>query len=252
MKLLILAAGYATRLYPLTLNKAKPLLDVAGKPMIEHVLATALSLKQIDHIYVVTNNKFAASFESWALNYQLKIGGPTVTVVNDRSTCEDDRLGAIGDMQFVISDHRTQDDLLVIGGDNLFDEKIDGFMSFAQSHGPTVGVYDVGSLELAKKYGIVAVDDASRLTYFEEKPAQPRSTLAAICLYFYPHAVLPQIGRYLLDGNNPDQPGRLVQWLYTRIPFFAREIKGRWLDIGGHESYELANREFAATKPAPR
>lgn len=246
MKLLILAAGYATRLYPLTLNKAKPLLDVAGKPIIEHVLTTTHGLKQIDHIYIVTNDRFAAGFETWASHYLREVGGPPITVVNDHSTSEEDRLGAIGDIQFVISSHKIQDDLFVIGGDNLFEEKLDNFILFAQSHSPTVGVYDVGDFELAKKYGIVAVDASARLTYFEEKPPQPRSTLAAICLYFYPHTALPHIGHYISEGNNHNQPGRLIQWLYTRVPVYTYEIKGRWLDIGDHKSYELANREFAA------
>ncbi len=243
MKLLILAAGYATRLYPLTLNKAKPLLDVGGKPMIEHVLATTSGIS-VEEIFVVTNNKFAADFEAWAKNFMQQDDAPPVRVLNDRSTSEQDRLGAIGDIRFVIETAKVRDDLLILGGDNLFDQKLDGFMQFAMQRGATLGVYDVGDLELIKKYASVALDDKSRIVHFEEKPPQPKTTLSAMCLYYYPKEVLPMIQKYLGEGNNPDQPGRLVQWLHTRHPVYGYQIKGRWLDIGGHESYELANREF--------
>lgn len=243
MKLLILAAGYATRLYPLTLNKAKPLLDVGGKPMIEHVLATTRGIA-IEEVLVVTNNKFAADFETWAKTFMRQDGAPPVRVLNDRTTSEQDRLGAIGDMRFVIETASVREDLLVMGGDNLFDQNLQGFMRFAVTRGATLGVYDVGDLELIKKYACVVLDDKGRVVFFEEKPQQPKTTLSAMCLYYYPKEVLPMIHTYLGEGNNPDQPGRLVQWLHTRHEVYAYQIKGRWLDIGGHESYELANREF--------
>jgi glucose-1-phosphate thymidylyltransferase len=117
-------------------------------------------------------------------------------------------------------------------------------MAFAQRFGATLGLYDVGDLELIKKYASVVLDDKGRIVHFEEKPPQPKTTLSAMCLYYYPKDVLPMIHQYLGEGNNPDQPGRLVQWLHTRHEVYGYQIKGRWLDIGGHESYELANREF--------
>jgi glucose-1-phosphate thymidylyltransferase len=243
MKLLILAAGYATRLYPLTLNKAKPLLEVGGKPMIEHVLATTREIS-VEEVFVVTNNKFAADFEVWAKGFMRRDGAPRVTVLNDRSTSEQDRLGAIADIWFVIESANVRDDLMILGGDNLFDQKLDGFLKFARQRGATLGVYDVGDLELIKKYASVMLDETNRVVYFEEKPPQPKTTLSAMCLYYYPKEMLPMIQKYLAEGNNPDQPGRLVQWLYTRRPVYGFQIKGRWLDIGGPESYELANRQF--------
>lgn len=246
MKLLILAAGYATRLYPLTRNKAKPLLEVAGRPMIEHVLATTTGLCEIDEIFIVTNEKFARDFEHWARHYrQARPAGPPVTVVNDHSTDDSNKLGAIGDILLVIRQHKLNDDLLIIGGDNLFKQSLDEFAAFAAKHGPTLGVYDVGDLAKMTHYGNVFVDSDGRITSFEEKPKKPRTTLAAMCLYYYPRQTVPLIEQYAREGNNLDQPGHLIAWLQERQHVYAYPIRGQWLDIGSFESLEQANRDFA-------
>lgn len=246
MKLLVLAAGYATRLYPLTKNTAKPLLEIAGRPMIEHLLATTESVTGIDEILVVTNARFAADFEAWAKQYRHKRpSSPKITVVNDHSTDDSNRLGAIGDIRLAIHKRNIDDDLLIIGGDNLFQQPLDELVRYAQKHGPTLGVYDIGDLSQMSKYGNVIADADGKITGFEEKPARPHSTLAAMCLYFYPRAVLPEIEVYMRDGNNPDQPGHLVAWLHQRHPVYAFQIHGKWLDIGSFESLEQANRLFA-------
>jgi glucose-1-phosphate thymidylyltransferase len=246
MKLLILAAGYATRLYPLTKNKAKPLLDVAGRPMIEHILTTTDEIPGLDGIFIVTNEKFAKDFETWADAYRkVHPRCPPITVVNDHSTDDSNKLGAIGDIKLVLDSQQVSDDLLIIGGDNLFKSSLTGFAKFATCHGPTLGVYDVGDLEQMKKYGNVSVDESDKITEFVEKPPEPKTTLAAMCLYYYPRTALPLIDRYVKEGNNPDQPGRFVAWLYQRQPVYAHQIRGQWLDIGSFETLEQANREFA-------
>jgi glucose-1-phosphate thymidylyltransferase len=246
MKLLILAAGYATRLYPLTKNKAKPLLEVAGRPMIEHVLATTDGIAALDEIFIVTNEKFARDFEMWGADYRKRHSScPPITVVNDHSTDDTNKLGAIGDTKLVIDSQKVDEDLMIIGGDNLFKSSLAGFAKFAAAHGPTLGVYDIGDLEQMKKYGNVSVDSTGQITEFVEKPPQPKTTLAAMCLYYYPHEILPLVHQYVKEGNNPDQPGRLVAWLYQRQPVYAHQISGQWLDIGSFETLEQANREFA-------
>jgi glucose-1-phosphate thymidylyltransferase len=246
MKLLILAAGYATRLYPLTKTTAKPLLEIAGRPMIEHVLATTEGITGLDEIFVVTNEKFAGAFQQWADRYRkTRRTCPKITVVNDHSTDDSNKLGAIGDIKLVIDSQKVDDDLLIIGGDNLFKESLAGLVAFAGNHGATLGVYDVGSFEEIKKYGSVSTDADRRITFFEEKPKNPHTTLSAMCLYYYPRAVLPAVEQYVREGNNPDQPGRLVAWIYTRQPVYAFEIHGNWLDIGSFETLEQANRDFA-------
>ena len=246
MKLIILAAGYATRLYPLTLKQPKPLLPVAGKPMLEHVLDNVRTISTIDQAYVVTNAKFVNHFQEWADRYQSPDLNFSFTIVNDHSTDDSNKLGAIGDLHLVLTTHSINDDIIVVGGDNLFSTDLHDFGDYCQQkNSPVTGVYDVGDLEQIKKYNAIEIDESSRITYFEEKPKEPKSTLTGIALYYYPKPVLPLIHQYIAEGNNPDQPGRLVQWLYPRVPFYVWKVPGLWFDVGSIETLEEANRVFS-------
>lgn len=250
MNALILAAGYATRLYPLTLNKAKPLLEVGGKPMIEWLFDNLVSVSGLGTVYVVTNNKFAKDFQNWANAYEDRKRESTskikIKVINDGSTSDDDKLGAIGDINLVLTrEGLTNADLLVVAGDNLFEQPLTDFVNAAKNSPATVAVHDVGNLEAMKKYGTVTIDNKGVITNFEEKPRQPKSTLAAVALYYYSRETLPLFTTYLAAGNNPDQPGLFLQWLYTRKSVGTFEIKGRWLDIGSKETLENADKIFA-------
>jgi glucose-1-phosphate thymidylyltransferase len=246
MKLIILAAGYATRLYPLTLNQPKPLLPVAGKPMLEHVLDNVHTIEAIDHAYVVTNAKFVTHFQKWADGYQRPNLNFSFTIVNDHSTDDSNKLGAIGDLHLVLTTFNIDDDVIVVGGDNLFSNDLREFGEYCRRmNAPVTGVYDVGDLEQIKKYNAIEIDENNRITYFEEKPKEPKSTLTGIALYYYPKAVLPLIHQYIAEGNNPDQPGRLVQWLYPRLPFHVWKVPGIWFDVGSMETLEEANRVFS-------
>ena len=246
MKVLILAAGYATRLYPLTLTQPKPLLDVAGKPMVEYVLDHLTPVGGVDHVYVVTNAKFAGHFQRWADDYRKRNPELQFTVVNDGSTDDSNKLGAIGDLNLVLTREKITDDLIVVAGDNLFSESLEAFGRVCRERGaPVLGVYDVGSLELVKKYSGVNLNAEGQIVSFEEKPKSPTSTLIGIALYYYPKAMLPLITQYLAEGNNPDQPGRLVQWLYPKMPVYTWTVPGIWYDIGSKETLEEANRIYA-------
>ena len=246
MKVIILAAGYATRLYPLTLNWPKPLLDVAGKPMIEHVLDNIAPVRGIDGVYVVTNAKFDQQFQDWADNYRAGESGFKITVVNDNSTDDSNKLGAIGDLHLVLTREAIADAIIVVAGDNLFSQSLEKFGEFCrQKNAPVLAVYDVGDLNQIKKYNAIETDGEGRITFFEEKPEQPRSTLTGIALYYYPESALPLIRQYIAEGNNPDQPGRLVQWMYRRTPFYTWRVPGIWYDVGSKETLEEANRIFA-------
>jgi glucose-1-phosphate thymidylyltransferase len=249
MNALILAAGYATRLYPLTLNKAKPLLEVGGKPIIEWLFDNLVSVPGLQTVYVVTNDKFAGDFQNWANAYQKQKRKSKIKIINDGSKSDEDKLGAIGDISLVLTrENLTNDDLLVIAGDNLFQQPLGDFVTAAKRSQATVAVHDVGNLEAMKKYGTVTVDTKGVITTFEEKPAKPKSTLAAVALYYYSRSVLPLFTTYLAAGNNPDQPGLFLQWLYTRKPVNTFEIKGRWLDIGSKETLENADQIFRKSK----
>lgn len=247
MKALILAAGYATRLRPLTLTRPKPLLHVAGKPMIDHVMEKLATVQAIDTVYVVTNNLFAAQFEQWATQPDRPNPRLQIRIVNDRSTDDTNKLGAIGDLHLVLTRENIDDDLIVVAGDNLFSHSLEDFGRLClQKKSPVLAVYDVGSLEQVKQYNSITLDADGRITFFEEKPKNPVSTLTGIALYYYPRAVLPAIRQYIAEGNNPDQPGRLIQWLYPRQPVHTWKVPGLWYDIGSLEQLEEANRIFAA------
>jgi len=246
MKVIILAAGYATRLYPLTLTQPKPLLPVAGKPMIDYVLDNLAPIGGIDRIYVVTNAKFAGHFQTWADDYRAIKAKLNFTIVNDGSTDDTNKLGAIGDINFVLDSQKVEDDLIVVAGDNLFSEELSDFGRLCrEKKAPVLAVYDVGDLEQIKKYNAISLDGDGRITFFEEKPKNPASTLTGIALYYYPKSTLPLIKQYIAEGNNPDQPGRLVQWLYPRLPVYTWKVPGLWYDIGSKETLEQANRIFA-------
>ena len=249
MNALILAAGYATRLYPLTLDKAKPLLTVGGKPIIEWATDNLAAVPNLETVYVVTNDKFASDFQAWAERYQERHPKCKFKIINDGSTSDEDKLGAIGDINFAVTrENLTGDNLLIVAGDNLFTESPRDFVEYAKKTEVTVAVYDVGDTEAIKKYGNIDIDAEGTIIRFEEKPEKPRSTLAAIALYYYSAEVLSLLTTYLAAGNNPDQPGRFVQWLYTRKPVKTFELKGKWLDIGSKETLQKADEIFAKIK----
>jgi len=227
MKALILAAGYATRLYPLTKAVAKPLLPLAERPMLDYLLDAIDEVDDVDEIHVVTNHKFAAAFAEWANTRE-------VVVHDDGTTSEDDRLGAIGDIRFVVDKADLDDDLLVIAGDNLFDYSLADYVQWWRGKGEAsaVALYDVGSLELVQRYSNVDVDADGRLVAFTEKPQSPTSTLVATAAYIYHRAHAPLLRTYLDDDNPRDQPGRFIAWLVPRVPVYGYPAAGDWRDIG--------------------
>ncbi|MCS1407724.1 MAG: Glucose-1-phosphate thymidylyltransferase [Verrucomicrobia subdivision 3 bacterium] len=244
MKLVILAAGYSSRLHPLTLTQPKPLLEVAGRPIIDRVLENLVMIDSIDQIYIVSNQKFAPQFAQWA-NGKDEALRQRITVVNDGSTSAETRLGAIGDLGLVMREHALDDDLIVVAGDNLFSQSLELFGDYCREvNAAVLGVYDVGRLEAAKNYSAVHTDMEGQVTSFEEKPESPETTLIGIALYYYPKSVLPKINAFLDGDNDPDKPGRLVQWLYPRLPVFTWSVPGIWYDIGSKETLEEANRIF--------
>ena len=246
MNVLILAAGYATRLYPLTKTKAKPLLEVAGKPMIEWVLDNLAPVPGIETIYVVTNAKFADDFQRWADQYKERNPKLNFKIINDGSSDDSNKLGAIGDINLVLTrESIASSDLIIVAGDNLFSAPLTDFVDAARGSVATLATCDVGDREAMKKYASITTNADGVITNFEEKPQDPKSTLAGIALYYYSREVLPLFTTYIAAGNNPDQPGRFVQWLYQRKPVKTFQIAGTWFDIGSKETLEEANTVFA-------
>jgi len=238
MKIIILAAGYATRLYPLTLNTPKPLLLLAGKPMLERLLEHLRGVNS-NQAYLITNAKFAGTFEQWLGSY--KDAPFPIKILNDGSMDESSKLGAIGDIGFVIEKENIEDDVMVVAGDNLFADSIKEFPEYGKNtEAPVVGITRARSLDEVKRMSSVKINIEEQITFFEEKPTQPEDTLISVALYFYPKKVLPKISEYLKEGNNPDQPGRLIEWLYKKMPVHTWQIPAPWVDVGTPESITLA------------
>ena len=244
MKALLLAAGYATRLYPLTLNTPKPLLPVGGRPVIEFILDRIEPLKDIDEIFIVTNQKFYDHFKKWSAEFK---SSKRITIINDGTTSNDNRLGGTGDIEFVIENKNIKEDLLVLAGDNIFKKDLAEFLEFSSSNRPfvSIGLYDIGDLSLASKYGIVTLNSDNKVIDFTEKPKQPTSTLAAKCLYFFPKEKLAIINEYSKSDAVKDAPGYFLEWLSKRDDIFGYVFKDeKWFDIGDKKSYDEANRLF--------
>ena len=245
MKAIILAAGYATRLYPLTLDRPKALLPVGGRPMVEHVIDRLATIAEVDEILLVTNAKFAGQFEEWSAGFAPPRPGLAPRIVDDGTHDAETRLGANGDLAFTIEQAGIDDDIVVVASDNLFDASLAGFADEFRRRGtPVVALTDIGDLALMPDYSMVEVDGDGRLTSFVEKPEHPTATLSCIALYLYPRETLPELRRYLDEGNNPDQPGRFVAWLFPQQPVHTWMLHGLWYDIGGLEQLQEADRIF--------
>ncbi|MBU1726152.1 MAG: nucleotidyltransferase family protein [Candidatus Omnitrophica bacterium] len=243
MKALILAAGYATRLYPLTKNFPKSLLKVKDKPIIDYILEKVLLVPGIDEIVVVTNSKFAVQFRKWA---RLQQAGKRISVLDDLTKSNETRRGAVGDIHFAIDKKRMKDDLLVIGGDNLFDGDLNKLISFAKKkNGPVIGVYDIKSKHEATKYGVIKLNRGKRIVEFREKPSKPQSTLVGMCLYYFPKQKLDLVKEYIKDKKGKrDATGFYIEWLRKKVDIYGYALSGKWYDIGDYKFYNQAKDVF--------
>ena len=233
MDAVVLAGGYATRLWPITKHRPKMLLPVGGSTVIDRIFAELEADDRIDDVYVSTNERFAPDFEAHLADAPYE--KPSLSV--EDTTTEDEKFGVIGALAQLVAREGIDDDLLVIAGDNLISFDVGDFLDFFEEGGsPCIAAYDVGSYDRAQSYGVVDVEDG-RVVDFQEKPDRPKSTLVSIACYGFPAGTLPLLSDYLDDDNNPDEPGWFVQWLYPREPVAAFTFDGAWFDIGTPESY---------------
>lgn len=242
MKAIILAAGYATRLYPLTKNTPKSLLPVAGKPLLEYTLDKIAACSGIDSVCIVTNNKFFKVFQNWRQNYLSKHSagaGLGIEVLNDGTSSEGQRLGSIGDLQFVIGKVRLADDVLVICSDKIFEFSLQTIIdNFNKRQTPVNACFDTRDIEVIRnRHGCLVLDADRRIVEFQEKPAQPKSSIESIAFYIFPAATLPLVEQYLAEGNNPDASGNYIRWLCSRVPVYACLVTEDCLDVGTLSSY---------------
>ncbi len=237
MKALILAAGYATRLYPLTKDRPKALLPLGGKAIIEFIIDEIVTLPDVNEIIVVSNHRFVEHFNAWekktASQYELPI-----TIVDDFTTSDADKLGAVGDINFVIERLEIDEDLLVIAGDNLFTYAlIDPWRVFREFYQDMILAQEIDEIEDLKRFAVAEIDEDDLVIDLEEKPEEPKSDLAVYATYFYRRDTLPLIKTYLDQGGNPDSPGNFPAWLYKRKPLRLYKFTGKCFDIGTPESY---------------
>ncbi|MHB1483975.1 MAG: nucleotidyltransferase family protein [Saccharofermentanales bacterium] len=244
MKALILAAGYATRLYPLTINTPKALLPVAGRPIIDYIVDEIATIDDIDEIVIISNDRFYKDFDKWANERQNGLS-KKIIVVNDGTASEENKLGAIGDIWFTIDKMKIDEDIVVIASDNLFTYKLkDSYDAFIRSGNDMVLAKKMQSKSDLQRMAVGIVDDDGIIVDMEEKPIVPKSDIAFFATYFYKRETIPLIKQYLDEGNTPDAPGNFPSWLYLRKPVKAFLFEGDCIDIGTTESYAEVQKTF--------
>lgn len=241
MKCVILCGGYATRLHPISLNKAKSLLEIKGKPILDYIMDNVSQVSEVDEVFIVTNEKFHRDFDSWldSRNFSKK-----VIVLNDKTTSNEDRLGGIGDLWFAIEQGNISEDLLLILGDNYFDFDLNDIVSFFKKNNNRVfGLVGVDSLEEAKRFGVMEIDseNSGKILSFEEKPEKPKSTHISAGVYIFGKDDLRIIGEYMKTELPKDGPGYLVRYFLEKSGGLGFPLKGFWYDIGNLEVYKKVN-----------
>jgi glucose-1-phosphate thymidylyltransferase len=240
MKSIILCAGYATRLYPLTLNTPKALLEIAGRPIISYAIDRIKNIGDVDKIYVVTNDKFYNHFVDW----NRQCGDEKIKVLNDNTTSNENKLGGIGDLWFVIEKEKIDDDVLVVLGDNIFDFELTSMVDFFKKVQDTVlGVYEIKDKAKLEELGVVEVE-GRRIVAFHEKPKNSHLNLASTGFYIFSKADIVRIRDYMKTGKPKEGPGFLIKdWLSSK-EIYAHVFEGQWFDIGTKEVYDEVNHLF--------
>ncbi|MBQ3080722.1 MAG: nucleotidyltransferase family protein [Clostridia bacterium] len=238
MKAIILAAGYATRLYPLTIDTPKALLPVAGKAILDHLMEKILDNSGIDEIYVVSNDRFFTPLNEWATDAINRYNGVRISVMNDGTTSNDNRRGAIGDILFAIEQAGIDDDILVAASDNLLSGSLSGYFEDFRRHGRDLLLCGrLPDIEERKRYAVLELDEENRVLSLTEKPENPKTDIVAYAEYIYRRDTIPEIRRYIAEGNNPDSPGHLPEWLYRKKEVRAYIYPGQCVDIGTVKMY---------------
>lgn len=242
MNVIVLAGGFAKRMWPLTKDHPKHLLDVGGRPMLSYVLEKISQLDGVSHVYVSTNLKFKEQFQAFLKEH---VWDERVELFIEDAKAEEEKLGSIGALNYLIQEKDIHGELLIIGGDNLFEFSLKEMARYAHRRGgDAVAVYDVGELRQAKKYGIVKLDRNEWIIDFVEKPEKPPSTLAATACYFFTPTTVERVKQYITEGGNPDAMGHFISWLHIRQKVFGYRFQGPWFDIGSLESLKEADEYF--------
>lgn len=242
MKVLILAAGYATRLYPLTLNRPKALLPIGGGTMLDILTKKIADIPDADEIFIVTNSRFYGMIKDWADGAS---SAAKITVLDDGTSSENDRLGAVGDIIFAIEHGNIDDDLMILACDNLFTFSLaDFYRFFSERSADCVCGGVMESVEERKRFGIIEEDGDGNILSFAEKPDFPHSDLAAYAIYMYKRETLPLFRQYMSEDKGGDSPGKFLEWLCGVKPVCVYRFEGECFDIGTVPAYEEACERF--------
>lgn len=245
IKAIVLAGGTAERLMPITDKIPKPLIEIAGRPMIDYIME-GLERSGITDICVSTNERFASNFQKWLAESGFSAKIMVENMPNGR------KLGAIAGLAFVLEKTGIDDDCMIIAGDNLFGFSLHDFIDFYNNKKvPVVGVHALEDREAAKSFGVVTINSENKITEFQEKPMNPKSNLIATACYLFPKNALKMILRYLEEGNSKDSPGYFLEWLSKKTEVQAFVFTDYWFDVGTHESLKAA-REFMGRKHGSR
>ncbi|MBI4895126.1 MAG: nucleotidyltransferase family protein [Candidatus Aenigmarchaeota archaeon] len=239
MKCIILAGGYAKRLWPITLTQSKALLRVGHKPVIEYIIDN-IDKTNVNEIIISTNQKFEKDFSQWIDKNSGKFKKP-IRLFVEPTTAEENKFGAVKGISYIMDEMKIEEDCMVIAGDNLFDFDLNNFLKFFhEKRGFVVAVYNVESKDKAKLYGVINVDDKERVTQFIEKPSVPASTLISTACYVFPKETFYLVSEFLKQENMADALGQFLQWVHKRIPVYAYSFDGYWFDIGDKEVLKKA------------
>ena len=245
MKAIVLAAGYATRLYPLTKNQSKSLLEVKGKPILSHIVERLCKIKSVNEVIVVSNEKFFYDFEDWAKSQECAV---PLKVLNDHTASEESRLGAVGDIAYAIEEQKINEDVLVVAGDNLFDFNLEKLVKISEEKGASsIALYRFEKkAEIAGRFGVVELDPEKKIIGFEEKPEKPRTNYAATACYLFRQADLADLMDYIKNFSGKDDSGKFIAFLSKRKTVYGIPFSGQWFDIGSFEALGKARSEFNA------
>lgn len=242
---ILLAAGYATRLYPLTKDKPKSLLPLGSRLIIDYIMDSVDKIPELTKVILITNSKFAGQFSDWAAS-QDRTGKAPIKVIDDGTTDDSNKRGAIGDIIYTIEQESVDDDICVLAGDNIFTYSIENmYRFFREKNAPTLIAIHVPELHQRQKLAIAILDDDGKVTDMEEKPREPKSEWGIYATYFYGREILPLFNEYIAEGNSPDAPGNFPSWLYKKMPVYAFKGDGKCIDIGTVENYDSTCREYA-------
>lgn len=239
MKAIVLAAGYATRLYPLTKDRPKALLPIGGRAMLDYLMDQIATIAQIDTAYVVSNHRFAAQFEAWAREASGRYARLRIEVLDDGTDSNQTRLGALGDVRFALDARKIDDDVLVAASDDFITFPLADFVRDFDRHGyDTLLGAHIASLEDLRRFAVATLDADGFVSSLVEKPEDPASDIAIYALYLYRRDTLPLLRQYLDEGNPPDAPGHFPEWLYRRRKVRVYLFQGECIDIGTPQAYE--------------